>query len=189
MSTKKKSLSVSYSRTSKPNREPNDANDGNRAGHAHEADRVAEALCKVQALLDAGDVKQALARVSALGSLPDLRLKNARGVCLMRTGCLDGAVRVFREFVLAPGGYLLRSDIPVIYKTNLATALLLSGNVSGGMDVLGEIRERTHPAVAKLLAAIGKWRAGLNPWQKLGWVLGTYTPQFIPLDFPPGDLS
>jgi hypothetical protein len=189
MSTKKKSASTSVQKSSKPEPHENGAHGEVRKDHVYPLDRVAETLRKVQALLETGHPDQALVRINALGSSADLRLKNARGVCLLRMGRVDGAVRTFRDFVLAPGGYLLRKDLPAIYEINLATALLLSGNVSGCLGILGEISDPDHPSAKRLSAFVHQWRSGLSLWQKLCWYVGTYAPTSVTVDFPPGDLS
>src|SRR5690349_864375 len=82
---------------------------------------------------------------------------NATGVCLLRLGDAPRAIELFRHLVLAPGGLVLKSDVPTAFKVNFATALLLDGNLTGCTSVLGEIREEQHPAVQKLRAAIRRW--------------------------------
>ena len=69
---------------------------------------------------------------------------------------------------------------------NYATALLLDGNAGGFWSTLGGIRDRTHPAVARLDDAIGR-KAGMTFWQRVASALGAGGPRFA-LDFPPGEL-
>lgn len=107
----------------------------------------------------------------------------------MRMDAAGGAIRIYRELVLGSGGLVLRSDVPVVYKTNYATALLRNGNVSGCVSILDEILDEQNQAVQKLRAAIRKWHSGLTFWGKLAWRLGSEPAEPIVLDFAPGDLE
>lgn len=98
---------------------------------------------------------------------------NARAVCLLRLGLPDRAVELLRGLVLSAGGVCLRPDVPTVFKTNFATALLAGGNLRGGVSILDEIRDEAHPAVRKLRAILRGWREGLSLWQKLCWRLGS----------------
>ena len=113
---------------------------------------------------------------------------NARGVCLLRLGEAARAVDLFRGLVLGAGGLCLRQDVPTVFKTNFATALLLTGNLAGFLSALGDTHDKEHPAVQRLGAALGRWRAGLSFWEKVRWYLGGEVGRPVTLDFPPGDL-
>jgi hypothetical protein len=117
--------------------------------------------------------------------------QNAKGVCLMRLGFHDDAVRLFRSLVMVPGSTRMRPDVPAICKINFATALLLSGCASGCMEVLGEIRQDQDPNVQRLRTAVEKWISEMTLLQKLNWWLGRIEPANRPvkLDFEPGDLG
>ena len=75
------------------------------------------------------------------------------GACPNRATSL--AVDAFRGIALAAGGIHVRSDVPAVFKTNLAVALLMTGNMEGCLSALAEVREE-HPAVRKLKAGIQK---------------------------------
>ncbi len=113
---------------------------------------------------------------------------NATGVCLLRLGDVRGAIELFRGLVLAPGGLVLRRDVPTAFKTNFATALLLDGNVAGCISVLAEVREEGHPAVRRLRAALRGWQAGMSFWEKVRWHLGSPPDRAVELGFDPGEL-
>lgn len=146
-------------------------------------------LQQVQSLLESGQPQQALDRINAARAANDPALKNARGVCLLRLGEPDRALQLYRGLVLQPQGILLRSDVPIVWKSNLATSLLLCGNVSGCVSLLNELRDEQHPALDQLRQAISSWQAGLSLWQKLGWKLGLAPACPVPLNFPPGGLN
>lgn len=145
-------------------------------------------LNKVQALLNEGRAKDALELLSRCGSNSPPE-QNARGVCLMRLGLTEKAIDLYRRLVLRKDSVCFRSDVPVVFKTNFATALLLSRNVSGCEAVLEELGNDSSPEVVKLRAALSRWRHSLNWVRRLLLALhGAPSRQSIPLDFPPGDL-
>ena len=126
----------------------------------------------------------------ALGLLPatdSAWVRNARGVCLLRLGRASQAIDALRDLVFDPSGFEFRPDADPVFQANYATALLLDGNTDGFFSILGGIRERTHPAVARLDDAVRRWKAGMTFWQRVGSTLGLGGPR-LTLDFPPGDL-
>jgi hypothetical protein len=106
----------------------------------------------------------------------------------MRLGNVKVAVDVYRGLVLSSGGLILRQDVPVVYKTNYATALLLSGNVSGCQRVLNEVNDQSSPPVQRLRDAIHGWVKGMSFWQRLNWWTGGTPTHPVVLNFPPGEL-
>ena len=121
----------------------------------------------------------------------DLDIVNARGVCLMRTGKYDEAVALFRSLVLQPGCTWMRKDRPVHYKTNLATALLLSGRPSGCLEMLHELAAEAPPTAGALRSTIKRWESTLPFWAWLNWKTGRIAPvnRPVPMDFEPGDFE
>ncbi len=121
----------------------------------------------------------------------DPALRNVMGVCLLRLGNVDEAVRVFRELVLQPGCIWVRRDIPAVYITNYATALLLQGHPSGCLEVLASLPDPSHAARQKLLAAVKAWSASLSLWQRFNWRFGRIEPKGcrVTVDFVPGELE
>jgi hypothetical protein len=124
----------------------------------------------------------------ALGLLPATSapwVRNARGVCLLRLGRPGRAIDALRDLVFDPPGFALRADADPVFQANYATALLLDGNADGFFSVLGAIRDRNHPAVARLDAAVRRWKVGMTFWQRVGSVLGVGGPP-LTLASPPG---
>lgn len=121
----------------------------------------------------------------------DARVRNARGVCLMRMGCYEAAIRVLRELVMKPGCTWMRPEVPTIYKINFATALLLGGHPNGCLDMLAEIKEPTHPSIVRLQAAVDRWVSSLSFWQKLNWWVYGIVPAKRPvtIDILPGEFD
>src|SRR5262249_577514 len=76
-----------------------------------------------------------------------------------------------------------------VFKTNYATALLLSGNIAGGLRALDEVRDEQCPAVGRLREAVRRWERNLTFWQRVNWWLGGEPDRPLTLDFPPGDLE
>jgi hypothetical protein len=144
-------------------------------------------LERIRALLAAGQVEE-VQRLVSHRDFCDPELKNAAGVCLLRLGKYAEAVTLFRSLALAANQVNLRPDAPLHFKTNFATALLLSGHLRGCEDVLAELHDDDHPLVARLLQAIDRWKASLTFWQRLRHWLGGDLAVEVKLDFPPGDV-
>ncbi len=149
---------------------------------------VSDLLHKVEQHLQDGQAAAALECI-ARAKVKSPWLTNAAGVCQLRLGNADVAVNVFRGLVLAAGGLVLRDDVPAVFKTNYATALLTAGHLSGCLHVLAEVRDKGGPAVQRLRAAIRHWWDGLTFWQKVNWFLGGQPDKPLALGFPPGDLE
>jgi hypothetical protein len=145
-------------------------------------------LSKVANLLQEGRPERALDAISR-AKINSPWARNALGVCQLRLANAGVAVEVFRGLVLAAGGLVLRDDVPLVFKTNYATALLAAGNVAGCLSVLTDVRDEGNPAVAKLRASIRRWRDGLTFWQRLNWWMGGQPERPVALDYPPGDLA
>ena len=141
---------------------------------------------KAIVLADSGSPDQALALLNHSHSRVDL-IENARGVCLLRLGNVDGAVHLFRSLVLASGCTWMKPESPVIQRTNLCTALLISGRVSGCVELLSAIEEQQHPSVVRLRQTLESWRAGLSILQRIQWFFGL--DPGVPVSFTglPGD--
>jgi hypothetical protein len=149
---------------------------------------VTDLLNKVEQHLQDGQSAVALECI-ARAKIKSPWLTNAAGVCQLRLGNTDVAVNVFRGLVLAPGGLVLRDDVPTVFKTNYATALLAAGHLSGGLSVLADIRDEGNPAVQRLRTAIRHWQGCLTFWQKVSWYVGGQPDRPLVLDSPLGDLQ
>ncbi|MGE3804458.1 MAG: hypothetical protein AB7K24_07280 [Gemmataceae bacterium] len=159
-------------------------------GMATPPPEVADLLRKVDEFLKEGDPGKALDAIAkAKSTAASSWITNARGVCQLRLGNAKVALEVFRGLVLATGGILLRGDVPVVFKTNYAVALLLSGNMSGCQGILAEVRNEGHPAVQRLNDAIQHWASRLTFWQRINWYLGGQPDNPVDLSFLPGDLE
>ena len=145
---------------------------------------TADLLTRIDQLLRDGRPRDALALLPAAGA-PWVR--NARGVCLLRLSRAGRAIDALRDLVFDPTGFAFQADAEPVFQANCATALLLDGNTDGFFSILGGIRDRTHPAVARLDDAIRRRRAGMTFWQRVGSTLGVGGPR-LTLDFSPGDL-
>lgn len=143
-------------------------------------------LQKAIALADASSPDMALALLNHSRSQVDF-LKNARGVCLLRVGDIEGAVHLFRSLVLASGCTWMKTESPVIQRTNMCTALLISGRVSGCVQLLSEIPEQQHPSVVRLRQTLESWHAGLSRLQRIQWFFGLNPGVPVPLHGLPGD--
>ncbi|HUU82801.1 MAG TPA: hypothetical protein VM243_04775 [Phycisphaerae bacterium] len=151
-------------------------------------DKVSDALALVQTLLDAGKPKEAIELVRRFGtSSPEM--SNVYGVALLRAGEAAKAVEFYRGICLSTCSACLKADLPTVFKTNYATALLLVKNVAGCLAILQELAQEQNPYVQKLRAAIDRWRRSLGWWKRLAFDLyGAEPDKPVSLDFPPGEL-
>jgi len=155
-------------------------------GRTHE-DRTAALLEKVDQLLTVGKANEAFNMLNSQES-GDPLLKNARGVCLLRMGQAELAVRAFRQLCLTSNGIVMRNDIPLVYKTNFATALLMNQRISGALEVINEARNDSHPAIQRLRQTLADWEKELSPWQRILWQFGVEPQQPVKIAQPCGDL-
>jgi hypothetical protein len=160
---------------------PADKNDARAMEAVNLLDRVGKHLQQ-------GHADKALEAI-ARSRLQSPQLANANAVCLLRLGRTKEAVDLLRGLVLAPGGMTLRIDVPLMFKTNFATALLTHDNLEGCLNVLHEINDEDNPAVQQLRNAIQRFRAGLSLWKKMWWRLGLVPNGQVPIDFPAGNLA
>lgn len=144
-------------------------------------------LEKVRQLLAAGRADEAK-RLLVREHSEHVLVKNALGVCLLRLGQFDDAVKLFRGIALTGHGIVVRTDVPTIVKSNFATALLLRGEVDGCLSILSESQDLQHPSVIRLYEAVQRWKKTLTIGQRLHWWLGVPPEKPVPLDFEPGEI-
>ena len=144
-------------------------------------------LHRVASALDAGRPDQALEFLRSI-SADDPLLKNARGVCLLRLGRPLEALVIFRGLALDSDGFTIDPDQPTTFVTNLATALCLSGNVSGALSMLHELRRPDDAGVVRLRAEIARWRASFTRLERLRFWMYRSAPRPVSLVAPPGEL-
>lgn len=147
---------------------------------------VAELLENVGAMLDSGNPRKAIELLQK-SKVRSPWTVNAMAVCLMRMGDAPRAIEILKGLVVT-AGVCFRTDVPTVFLTNFATALLMTHNVTGSLSALASVYDKEHPAVQRLQAAIRKWKSGFSLWQKIGWYWGNTPPEPIELDFPPGDI-
>ncbi|MCO6435548.1 MAG: hypothetical protein J5J06_00495 [Phycisphaerae bacterium] len=141
---------------------------------------------QVREMIESGRVDEARHVLMRLSSRTP-QLQNALGVCWMRLGESARALELYRGMVLHNGGLDIRPEALPSAKINFATALLLSGNVSGCEDAL-ESTGMDGEGVARLRGAIANWRANLGFVRR--WLVKLYgtNNEKVVLSFPPGEL-
>jgi lipopolysaccharide biosynthesis regulator YciM len=155
---------------------------------AREPQPFEQTMQTIRQFVDAGNIDAALALLRNPSRDPHLR--NALGVCMMRRGNVDEAVRLYRDLVLEPGCTWMKRDQPIEFKLNFATALLLHGRPSGCLAMLSEANEDQHPGVMRLRSAVKAWEATLGWWEWLNWKTGRIDPHNrpVPIDFALGEI-
>lgn len=142
--------------------------------NADHSSRVNDILQRIQQLAALQRYDDAIDQLEAAGN--DRQLLNAKGVCLMRTGRFAEAIRLYRDLVIHSGCTWMRHDVPLVYRTNYATALALGGIPSGCLAILAELKDEQNLTVTNLRAAIRAWESQLSFWQQLNWRLGRIEP-------------
>ncbi|GAA4421599.1 hypothetical protein [Bremerella cremea] len=140
----------------------------------------------MKSLVASGDFAKALSLVQIPGT--DILLKNAKGVCLLRLGKFDAAVTLYREIVFNAGCVWVRPEVPIFFKVNFATALVLSGNIDGGSNILAQSMDENNEAARRLRSCLQSWRRSYPLWKKIFWAVGLGPANTAPLtlDFEPG---
>ena len=155
-------------------------------GSEAKSSQITELLRKIDSQLQEGQPKNALALISR-GKVESPWVTNAAGVCLLRLGEAKQATQSFRSLVMSSGGWTIREDVPTVFKTNLATALLACNDIEGCRGVLSEVNDPQNPVVQQLLAAIQHWKKSLSLWEKVKWYTGDQPNRPVVLDFVLGD--
>jgi len=144
---------------------------------------------KALGLAHRNELQSAIELLTSAGT--DVATRNALGVCLLRAGKIDNALRIFRGFVLGSGGVSERSDSPAIYKRNFATTLLLAGQVAGCLDTLRNSGDPEHPRAVEIRTAIKRWERSLSFFRRWDWKLNQIEPRNrrVEIDFVPGEFE
>ncbi len=149
--------------------------------------RSAGLLTEVDRLLRAGRTRAA---VDVIGDsyLSCPWTANALAVCHLRLGNTARALRLLRHIATDDAGRL-RQNVPSVFRTNLAAALMAAGDVTGGLGILDEIGNEDSATVHRLRAAASEWAASLTPWERcLRW-LGVRPERAPAIDAPVGELG
>jgi hypothetical protein len=148
----------------------------------------ADLLTKVEHLLEGGRPQDA---VSVIGDkyLSCPWTANALAVCHLRLGNNARAIHLLRYITFDQTGFEFRSDVPMVFKTNFAIALLADGNFEGFLSTLDKLAEIDHPSVQRLLATVARWKDSLTGWQTFWWNVAGLVPRLPSLDFPLGELG
>jgi hypothetical protein len=141
-------------------------------------------IVRVQEQLDAGRPDNAAGLIIESKVKSDL-IANAVGVCQLRNGNADEAVRTFRRLVISEGIHF-RQDAPPVFLANFAAALYATGNFSGFLSALDEAGDR-HPAAVRYRKAYTDWRRSLTLWQKIKLAFGGTPARPFSIE-PAGDL-
>lgn len=143
-----------------------------------------ELLTEVDRLLRAGRAGEAVEAIG-LSYLPWPRTANALAVCHLRLKNTARALNLLRH--IATDGAGLRPDAPTVFKTNLATALLVAGDVDGCLRTLNEIGDERRPSVRRLRAAVAR-AVSRTAWGRCLRRLGVRAPRSPVIDGPLGEL-
>lgn len=116
---------------------------------------------------------------------------NLRAVVLMRSGRPAEAANILRRMVISPLSLQFRPGVPLFTKSNLATALFMSGNVTGCFDVIKELSNDTDSQLILLRRDIADWEKSLSRIHWLDWKLCkiTHIKGQLKVSFVPGKIN
>lgn len=145
-------------------------------------------LQRIVSVAESGQLGQALKLTTESRHNTDA-IRNARGVCLLRIGRINEALNLYRSFVLPSGCTWMKPELPIEYRVNFCTSLLLTGHPIGCCDCLGEIENQQHPAVVRLRGVIVNWEGRMSWGQRMLWRIGVVPDLPIESDFVPGEFD
>lgn len=122
-------------------------------------------LENIRTLINNNNLEEALDLLDRIGD-SSMWFHNAKGVCLMRLGRANEAVKVLTPIVYLKGSVTPDSGTPDKIKLNLAHAMLLVGNVAGAESLLKEI-EGFEESKDRLYSTIKKWKKTLPIWMRI----------------------
>jgi hypothetical protein len=144
-------------------------------------------LDRARQMLDKGQAQAALDVLDSCGQSSRI-IQNAKGVCMMRLGRHEPAVKIFRDLVFPGGALAIPDETPTIFRSNYATSLLLVDNIVTGLQMLGQIPDRRHPAVVQLKGAVRSWKRSMSFFARIGLVIGITPRKPFRMDSAPGAL-
>ena len=106
----------------------------------------------------------------------------------LRLGRHELAVKIFRDLVFPGGAFAIPDDTPTIFRSNYATSLMLVDNIVTGLEILGQIPDRQHPAVVQLKIAVRNWKASMSWLARVGLLIGITPQKPFSMDSAPGAL-
>jgi hypothetical protein len=134
-------------------------------------------LENIRKLIDENNIEKAMEILNHSAD-KSIWFQNARAVCLMRMNLPEKAVKILTPIVYPGNCVAVDSHVPDKIKLNLATAMLLAGNIGGAM-ILVEENSQDCPSREKLKAIIKKWKQSQSLWTRLTLFLGA-----LPYDKP-----
>ena len=144
-------------------------------------------LSRASEMLDRGQAQAALDVVDSCGQSSRV-IQNAKAVCLMRLGRNELAVKILRDLVFPGGAFAISDETPTVFRSNYATSLLLLDNIVTGLQILGHIPDRQHPAVVQLKSEVRNWKASMSWLARIGLVIGITPRKPFRMDSAPGAL-
>jgi len=127
-------------------------------------------LENIRKLIDENNVEKAMEMLSYAAD-KSMWFQNARAVCLMRLNLPEKAVKILTPIVYPGSCVAVDPQVPDKIKLNLATAMLLAGNIGGAM-ILVEENSHDCPLRDKLKLIIKKWRQSQSLWTRLTLFFG-----------------
>ena len=140
------------------------------------------ALQHIRELLDQDRPDEALNIVTRSGD-DSPEMQNARGVCLLKLGRLDEAVKVLQDITCQGVAAGMSHHAPALFQVNFAIAMLRANREKGGALLIADwLNGNEHPEAARLKAAVRQWKKSIGLLGRLRCRLGAYPATPVPLD-------
>lgn len=141
----------------------------------------------VRGLLAEGRAQEALELINHQCERSDM-WQNARGVCLLRLGLYEQALKALLAVVFPGGAMYMPEGMSTLYLANLITALLLTHHSNEAMVLMEHMGSNGHPYVAQVRQAVERWKKSLTLFQRAGLAIGKCPEKPVQMDFLPGSV-
>jgi hypothetical protein len=143
---------------------------------------VSDPVARARNLLNEGRPEDAMETLTRTGQR-GRDATNIRGVCLLRLGRHEEAVKLFRSMVFPDGAFTIPESVPASPRVNYVTALLLDGNVTVALSLLDQL-DRQHPEAIRLLGAVRDWKKRIGLIRRVLLVVGIIPSAPVTIDRP-----
>lgn len=146
---------------------------------------LSDPMARARAAMDGGRCEDAMEILTRAGQR-GREATNLRGVCLLRLGRHEEAVKLFRDIVFPGGSFTMSDSVPTNVRVNYITALLLSGNATVGLQLLDQVADRQHPELLRLQQAVGEWKKRIGLLRRVLLAIGAAPREPVTMDRPGG---
>ena len=124
-------------------------------------------ISKALQFIGIGDFLQASKLLEGVSG--DSTVTNIKSVLQIRVGKPADAVNLLRGQVWDPTTFMLKPEVPIHVRLNLATALFLTGHVAGCMEIVSALGKTDNEQAIELRSEVRRWEKSLSFVQWFDW--------------------